>query len=121
MNLTNNNPVGCRQVAMCGGLDTIASLLVAHFPNPQSSPPLVSPGKQKKQRPGGPQHGPSEVLKEKGGQADQDLDMVVVALGVLCNLVEKDEGNRCAANSSTFQLRSGVFIDLIVSVQVGAC
>jgi len=39
MNLTNDNPVGCFQVAACGGLGVIASLLVAHFPSPQSRTP----------------------------------------------------------------------------------
>jgi len=48
------------------------------------------------------QHGSSEMLKGKGGQADQHLDLVVVALGVLCNLVEKDEGNRCVASRFEF-------------------
>jgi hypothetical protein len=38
MNLTNDNPVGCFQVAACGGLGVIASLLVVHFPSPQSRP-----------------------------------------------------------------------------------
>jgi hypothetical protein len=93
MNLTNDNPIGCCQVAVCGGLGVIASLLVAHFPSPQSG--LQEEGLE--HRIGSLQHGSSEMLEGKSGQADQDLDLVVVALGVLCNLVEKDEGNRCAA------------------------
>jgi hypothetical protein len=98
MNLTNDNPVGCFQVAACGGLGVIASLLVAHFPNPQSGPQEEG----QEERLGGVQHGSSEMLKGKGGQSDQDLDLVVVALGVLCNLVEKDEGNRCVASRFEF-------------------
>ncbi|CAM6037527.1 unnamed protein product [Sphagnum compactum] len=90
MNLTNDNPIGCCQVAVCGGLGVIASLLVAHFPSPQSG--LQEEGLE--HRIGSLQHGSSEMLEGKSGQADQDLDLVVVALGVLCNLVEKDEGNR---------------------------
>ncbi|CAM6079469.1 unnamed protein product [Sphagnum tenellum] len=90
MNLTNDNPIGCCQVAVCGGLGVIASLLVAHFPSPQSG--LQEEGLE--HRIGRLQHGSSEMLEGKSGQADQDLDLVVVALGVLCNLVEKDEGNR---------------------------
>jgi hypothetical protein len=78
MNLTNNNPVGCRQVANCGGLDAVSSLLVAYFPKP-SVEALQVPGSK---------------LKGKDSNTDQDLEMVVVALGVLCNLVERDEGNR---------------------------
>jgi hypothetical protein len=90
MNLTNDNPIGCCQVAVCGGLGVIASLLVAHFPSPQSG--LQEEGLE--HRIGSLRHGSSEMLEGKSGQADQDLDLVVVALGVLCNLVEKDEGNR---------------------------
>ncbi|CAK9251932.1 unnamed protein product [Sphagnum jensenii] len=90
MNLTNDNPIGCCQVAVCGGLGVIASLLVAHFPSPQSG--LQEQGLEHRIR--SLQHGSSEMLEGKSGQADQDLDLVVVALGVLCNLVEKDEGNR---------------------------
>jgi hypothetical protein len=87
MNLTNNNPVGCRQVANCGGLDPIASLLVAYFPKP-SFETLQGPGSTT-----------YEKLKGKDGDTDQDLEMVVVALGVLCNLVERDERNRLASFS----------------------
>lgn len=81
MNLTNNNPVGCRQVANCGGLHAVSSLLVAYFPKP-SVEALQGPGPK---------------LKGKDSNTDQDLEMVVVALGVLCNLVERDEGNRLVA------------------------
>lgn len=82
MNLTNNNPVGCRQVANCGGLDPIATLLVAYFPKP-SFDTLQGVGSTT-----------YDKLKGKGSDTDQDLEMVVVALGVLCNLVERDEINR---------------------------
>jgi hypothetical protein len=98
MNLTNDSPVCCFQVAACGGLGVIASLLVVHFPSPQSRPREEG----QEERLGGVQHGSSEILKGKGGQADQHLDLVVVALGVLCNLVEKDEGNRCVASTDEF-------------------
>ncbi|CAK9883224.1 unnamed protein product [Sphagnum jensenii] len=106
MNLTNDNPVGCFQVAACGGLGVIASLLVAHFPNPQSGPQEEG----QEERLGGVQHGSSEMLKGKGGQADQDLDLVVVALGVLCNLVEKDEGNR--AHLATLEVELPSYVKL---------
>lgn len=85
MNLTNNNPVGCRQVANCGGLDPIATLLVAYFPKP-SFDTLQGVGSTT-----------YDKLKGKGSDTDQDLEMVVVALGVLCNLVERDEINRLAS------------------------
>ncbi|KAH8952654.1 hypothetical protein BDL97_09G096000 [Sphagnum fallax] len=106
MNLTNDNPVGCFQVAACGGLGVIASLLVAHFPNPQSGPQEEG----QEERLGGVQHGSSEMLKGKGGQADQHLDLVVVALGVLCNLVEKDEGNRAHLATLEVELPSYVIL-----------
>ncbi|CAM6009739.1 unnamed protein product [Sphagnum balticum] len=106
MNLTNDNPVGCFQVAACGGLGVIASLLVAHFPNPQSGPQAEG----QEERLGGVQHGSSEMLKGKGGQADQHLDLVVVALGVLCNLVEKDEGNRAHLATLEVELPSYVIL-----------
>lgn len=92
MNLTNNNPVGCRQVANCGGLDPIASLLVAYFPKP-SFETLQ-----------GPDSTTYEKLKGKDGDTDQDLEMVVVALGVLCNLVERDERNRYVSFLSVLSL-----------------
>lgn len=85
MNLTNNNPVGCRQVANCGGLDAVSSLLVAYFPKP-SVEAFQVPGSAY-----------DEKLKGKDNDTDQDLEMVVVALGVLCNLVERDEKNRLGA------------------------
>ncbi|CAK9863693.1 unnamed protein product [Sphagnum jensenii] len=88
MNLTNDNPVGCFQVAACLGV--IASLLVVHFPSPQSRPQEEG----QEERLGGVRHGSSEMLKGKGRHADGHLDLVVVTLGLLCNLVEKDEGNR---------------------------
>lgn len=97
MNLTNNNPVGCRQVAMCGGLDAIAALLVAHFPSPSSEAHVFLLGKENEKNHPAPEPTTSERLKGKGCEADEDLEMVVVALGVLCNLVEKDERNRYVA------------------------
>lgn len=100
MNLTNNNPVGCRQVAMCGGLDAIAALLVAHFPSPSSEAHVFLLGKENEKNHPAPEPTTSERLKGKGCEADEDLEMVVVALGVLCNLVEKDERNRCVARNS---------------------
>ncbi|CAM6037028.1 unnamed protein product [Sphagnum compactum] len=106
MNLTNDNPVGCFQVAACGGLGVIASLLVAHFPSPQSGPQEEG----EEERLGGVQHGSSEMLKGKGGQADQHLDLVVVALGVLCNLVEKDAGNRAHLATLEVELPSYVIL-----------
>jgi len=66
-------------VAACGGLGVIASLLIVHFPSPQSRPREEG----QEERLGGVRHGSSEILKGKGGQADPHFDLVVVALWVL--------------------------------------
>ncbi|KAJ7285506.1 hypothetical protein O6H91_Y329900 [Diphasiastrum complanatum] len=74
MNLTNNNPDGCRQVAACGGLDTMATLVLGYC------------DKQKKS---------SELQKENVSAErvcfEEDLDLLVAVLGVLVNLIEKDD------------------------------
>jgi hypothetical protein len=87
MNLTNDNPVGCQQIAGCGGLETMSSLIAAHFPSFSSS------------------SSPSSEIKEKSSRidldhqndrhlSDQELDFLVAILGLLVNLVEKDGHNR---------------------------
>ena len=89
MNLTNDNPIGCHQVAVCGGLDTMASLIVDHYPLFQCH--LLSSSKRtgKDTSTESPANGScNEAL------SDQDLDLLVVILGVLVNLVEKDTRNR---------------------------
>ncbi|KAI5069519.1 hypothetical protein GOP47_0015820 [Adiantum capillus-veneris] len=78
MNLTNDNELGCRRVAIVGGLDAMASLIVRLFPSFRSFPSNVQ---------GGGGETPQELK-------DQDLDLLVVVLGVLVNLVEKDTKNR---------------------------
>lgn len=78
MNLTNDNDLGCRQVAASGGLDAMASLITEHYPS------FLSVSNRGVQR---------ERFTEKGSN-DQDLDLLVVILGVLVNLVEKDCRNR---------------------------
>lgn len=88
MNLTNDNPVGCEQIAGCGGLETMSSLIAAHFPSFSSS-----------------SSSPSSEIKEKSSSidldhqndrhlSDQELDFLVAILGLLVNLVEKDGHNR---------------------------
>ncbi|CAK9152507.1 unnamed protein product [Ilex paraguariensis] len=91
MNLTNDNPVGCQQIAACGGLETMSSLIAGHFPLFSSYFP------------------PSSELRENGLSSqssievehqndrhlnDQQLDFLVAILGLLVNLVEKDGCNR---------------------------
>ncbi|CAM6087321.1 unnamed protein product [Calypogeia fissa] len=78
MNLTNGNPLGCSQVATCGGLNSLSSLLIANYPWPRS--------------PAAPLEG--SPARQSEADTEQDLDLLVTVLGVLCNLVEKDIGNR---------------------------
>ncbi|XP_059435677.1 wings apart-like protein 1 [Corylus avellana] len=97
MNLTNDNPVGCQQIAGCGGLETMSSLIAAHFPSFSSS------------------SSPSSEIKEKSSSidldhqndrhlSDQELDFLVAILGLLVNLVEKDGRNRSRLAAATVPL-----------------
>ncbi|XP_047324237.1 wings apart-like protein 1 isoform X2 [Impatiens glandulifera] len=72
MNLTNDNPKGCDQIASCGGIETLSSLIVDHFPSFTTS---------------------ARDQKETN-LSDQELDLLVAILGLLVNLVEKDNHNR---------------------------
>ncbi|CAN1810716.1 Wings apart-like protein 1 [Linum perenne] len=78
MNLTNENPVGCRQVAACRGLETMSSLIADHFP-------LFD----------------SPSYRSEGCLTDQELDFLVAILGLLVNLVEKDGQNRSRLASAS--------------------
>ena len=84
MNLTNDNPVGCRQIAACGGLETLCGLIAGHYPSFSSYLPTFSdPGEK------------SIVLEGNNKRLnDQELDFLVAILGLLVNLVEKDGRNR---------------------------
>jgi hypothetical protein len=87
MNLTNDNPVGCRQIAACGGLETMCSLIAGHFPSysSSSSPPTAIKGN-------------TSIIdrdhRDDRHLTDQELDFLVAILGLLVNLVEKDGHNR---------------------------
>lgn len=87
MNLTNDNPVGCREIAAYGGLETMSSLIAGHFPSFSSS------------------SSPSSNIQENSSSSDldhqndlhltdQELEFLVAILGLLVNLVEKDGHNR---------------------------
>lgn len=88
MNLTNDNDLGCRQVASSGGLDAMASLIAEQYPSFQS---VLATADQRKHY-----DISTRVFKQDIhlNQHDQDLDLLVVVLGVLVNLVEKDTKNR---------------------------
>ncbi|VFQ88550.1 unnamed protein product [Cuscuta campestris] len=84
MNLTNDNSIGCQQIAACGGLETLACLIAGHFPSFSSSLEHVLPSKPDTK----PGHQIDSLL------SDQELDFLVAILGLLVNLVEKDGHNR---------------------------
>ncbi|GMH19518.1 hypothetical protein Nepgr_021359 [Nepenthes gracilis] len=102
MNLTNDNTVGCQQIAACGGLETLASLIACHFPSFSSS---ISPT-------GGTRDITlfSDSNIELGSQTndvhlnDQELDFLVAILGLLVNLVEKDGHNRSRLAAASVSL-----------------
>ncbi|KAF8391374.1 hypothetical protein HHK36_023678 [Tetracentron sinense] len=90
MNLTNDNPVGCRQIAVCGGLEAMSSLIICHFPSFSTSLSLFSQIKE------------NDLSSKSSIQVhhqndrhltDQELDFLVAILGLLVNLVEKDIQN----------------------------
>ncbi|XXG45220.1 hypothetical protein AAC387_Pa02g0356 [Persea americana] len=105
MNLTNDNPIGCQQIASCGGLDTMATLITCHFPLFNSFSIKDSQMLEDisfSQSSTDPDH-----LKGKH-LSDQELDFLVVILGLLVNLVEKDKRNRSRLAAATVPLpRSG--------------
>lgn len=91
MNLSNDNPEGCRQIGSSGGLEILSSLITGHFPS--FSQPLPRS-----------HHARNGSLSSKSSLTiyhcsntpltDQELDFLVAILGLLVNLVEKDGGNR---------------------------
>lgn len=91
MNLSNDNPEGCRQIARCGGLEILASLIAGHFPAFSLPLPRSS-------------HARNGSFPSKSNLTiyhctntpltDQELDFLIAILGLLVNLVEKDGGNR---------------------------
>ncbi|KAL9686709.1 hypothetical protein QQ045_031102 [Rhodiola kirilowii] len=80
MNLSNDNLIGCRQIASHGGLESLSALIAGHFPFFDSPPSLSK----------------LRLKDHKNGKHlnDQDIDFLVAILGLLVNLVEKDSRNR---------------------------
>ncbi|KAL5994521.1 hypothetical protein ACLOJK_024574 [Asimina triloba] len=92
MNLTNDNPEGCQQIASCGGLDTMAALIIGHFPLFASC--LHMNGGMNK-RISMSKFGSRDPDHQNGKHlSDQERDFLVAILGLLVNLVEKDSRNR---------------------------
>ncbi|XP_076885427.1 wings apart-like protein 2 isoform X1 [Bidens hawaiensis] len=89
MNLTNDNPVGCQQIATCGGLETLCGLIAGHYPSFNAY--LPSFGDQKDKSILDVDNDNNNINKRLN---DQELDFLVAILGLLVNLVEKDGHNR---------------------------
>ncbi|CAA0819729.1 WAPL (Wings apart-like protein regulation of heterochromatin) protein [Striga hermonthica] len=97
MNLTNDNPDGCRQIATCGGLEILSSLLAGHFssfrtclPHSDDARDSISSSKSSP--------------KSSTPLTDRELDFLVALLGLLVNLVEKDSRNRSRLAAATVSL-----------------
>lgn len=86
MNLTNDNPVGCQQIAAYGGLETMSMLIAGHFPSFSSSLSFT-------QIKGSSARTEKDHLCDRH-LTDHELDFLVAILGLLVNLVEKDGRNR---------------------------
>ncbi|KAL8228685.1 hypothetical protein R6Q57_013585 [Mikania cordata] len=98
MNLTNENPVGCQQIAACGGLETLCGLIVGHYPSFNSYLPNFSDQKDKLVL---------EADKNNNQRLnDQELDFLVAILGLLVNLVEKDGHNRSRLATASISIPS---------------
>ncbi|XP_022715911.1 uncharacterized protein LOC111275068 isoform X1 [Durio zibethinus] len=87
MNLTNDNPLGCQQIAASGALETLSTLIACHFPSFCSYLPRISETEE---------NSLSIELDNRNDRplTDPELDFLVAILGLLVNLVEKDEHNR---------------------------
>lgn len=121
MNLTNDNPVGCQQIAACGGLDTMVSLIVQHIPSFDLCFPENCQFKETisvcQSKPSSQNIKTSHVNNRH--LSDHELDFLVAILGLLVNLVEKDGQNRyfCShvylaaslENSFSFLIKFAIF------------
>ncbi|TYI23220.1 hypothetical protein ES332_A06G149400v1 [Gossypium tomentosum] len=97
MNLTNDNPLGCKQIAASGALETLSRLIACHFPSFCSYMPRISEMED------------NSLCVELHNQNDRpltdpELDFLVAILGLLVNLVEKDEHNRSRLAAASVSL-----------------
>ncbi|MCD7461022.1 hypothetical protein HAX54_045021 [Datura stramonium] len=92
MNLTNDNPMGCQQIAASGGLEALSALIASHFPTFSLHLDCNRSSK-------------SSVGSDSDGHlSDQELDFLVAILGLLVNLVEKDGSNRSRLAAASISL-----------------
>ncbi|XP_075502989.1 wings apart-like protein 2 isoform X1 [Primulina tabacum] len=100
MNLTNDNPEGCRQIANSGGLEILSSLIADHF----SSFTLSSSHSDLRESSLSSRSSPKIDLQSNPSLSDQELDFLVAILGLLVNLVEKDSCNRARLAAASVSL-----------------
>ena len=116
MNLTNDNPLGCQQIAASGALETLSTLIASHFPSFCSYLPRISEKQETSL---------SVELDDRNERplTDPELDFLVAILGLLVNLVEKDEHNRLiyhlCIQCSDLRSRIEVILCLFILVATG--
>ncbi|KAG8092123.1 hypothetical protein GUJ93_ZPchr0012g20858 [Zizania palustris] len=112
MNLANDNPSGCEQIASCGGLNTMVSLIIKHFPSFDFSVDNHMGDRAFSCQVVNLDHDLSSSQTIKGFQVktkqlrDHELDFLVAILGLLVNLVEKDSLNRVRLASARVPIDS---------------
>ncbi|CAI8618192.1 unnamed protein product [Vicia faba] len=104
MNLTNDNPIGCKLIAANGGLEAMSMLIAGHFPSFSSSPSF-SQIKENSLRTEKDHLCGDRLLN------DHELDFLVAILGLLVNLVEKDSQNRSRLAAASVLLPSSKGLD----------
>ncbi|XVE51303.1 hypothetical protein DITRI_Ditri02bG0029400 [Diplodiscus trichospermus] len=97
MNLTNDNPLGCKQIAASGALETLSTLIANHFPSFCSYLPRLNEMEENSR---------SVELNDWNDRplTDPELDFLVAILGLLVNLVEKDGNNRSRLAAASISL-----------------
>ncbi|XP_010245302.1 PREDICTED: uncharacterized protein LOC104588878 [Nelumbo nucifera] len=103
MNLTNDNSVGCKQIAASGGLETMSSLIVCHFPAFSS---CSSEFCRLEENILPPRLNTELNHQNERHLTDHELDFLVAILGLLVNLVEKDSQNRSQLAAASVSLPS---------------
>lgn len=87
MNLANDNPEGCYQIAKFGGLEILSALIAGHFPSFSVS---VLHSDNARESELSSKSNPKTDLQSNTYLTDQELDFLVAILGLLVNMVEKD-------------------------------
>ncbi|XP_057738279.1 wings apart-like protein 1 [Arachis stenosperma] len=104
INLTNDNPIGCHQIAEYGGLEIMPLLIAQHFPSFSSSSLPTFHIKENK---------PNSVKDHRHDRhlTDHEIDFIVAILGLLVNLVEKDGHNRSRLAAASVLLPCSEVLD----------